>query len=115
MDTKNSTTPTHSPLPWSITLYNKDAPGDYKPAEVLDANCLPVGYFTHNMAHADAALIVEAVNAHASQSARIAELEGALRKVSDRLECAVSDAPAHVRAAWQTDVDAARALLGKGG
>lgn len=48
------------------------------------------------------------------QDSRIAELEGALRKVSDRLECAVSDAPAHVRAMWQTDVDAARALLGGG-
>ena len=90
-------TKTNSPTPWTVAPLTGTS--------IMCPTHLRDGIAFESVAETvhpeDAALIVTAVNSHASQSARIAELEGALR---DYLESGATVA---------TD-SAARALLGGG-
>ena len=81
------TKPMHSPLPWSLT----NATADYRYTDghdlailAPDLTCAAIvwgmeapGHY-RDLGHANAALIVEAVNSHARLTAERAELVGAL-------------------------------------
>ena len=81
-------TKTNSPTPWrveerdgEVQVWHHDEP---RPGHITHRYCVAVmnGRPCDEL-RVEAALIVEAVNAHASQSARIAELEAALAGMCD--------------------------------
>lgn len=79
---------TNSPTPWRIESPSKGSPVPILHAANGDEVASVFGD-GESVAETNAALIIKAVNAHAANLARIAELEGALTLAADRLSAII--------------------------
>ena len=109
----------NTPTPWTLHEIIPSEPGQTGVLNIR-ASDFNVTAFTHRHGtrdHADAALIVSAVNAHAGLLARVAELEAALALCETRLNVAAKQSgtrPA-TRAEFAGAAEIARAALAKEG
>jgi hypothetical protein len=109
----------HTPTPWVV------CPQDHSQVRTTDGDFVADcdAWNRRAEAEANAAFIVEAVNAHTSLTSRVAELEGALARFASGQCEQDNGSNAHCRIGPQPNgmtmkpcrVCAARALLSKGG